>query len=140
MKKNFLWCVWFAVQCAWQFPQLLVGLLMMPFLGKKKLVADRHFNFCWSSPDMSGGISLGPIAFVQERSSEETIAHETDGHTVQSKILGPLYLVLVGLPSLIWAWQYNPHKQCYYDFYTEKGANFHAGLVVDDRCRTHFKD
>ena len=43
---------------------------------------------------MSGGISLGPFAFVSERSGAETIAHEVDGHTVDSKIFGPLYLII----------------------------------------------
>ena len=88
---------------------------------------------------MSGGISLGPIAYVSERSGEETIAHETDGHTVQSKILGPLYLLVIGIESFLWASFYDYKKHCYYDFYTESWANRCAGLTVDDKCRLRFK-
>ena len=141
-KKGFFWWVVFILLCIWQFPQLIVALIMWPFLGKKKLVADRHFNFCWRGEKMSGGISLGPFAYVSPYSSTKptTIAHETDGHTVQSKILGWCYLPLIGLESLLWAWLYNPQKHCYYDFYTEKSANFFAGLEVDDCCNLRFKD
>ena len=139
MKKSFWWYIIFGLLCIWQLPQLLIGLLMLPFMRNRKLVADRHFNFCFRSPNMSGGISLGPIAYVSEYSREETIAHETDGHTVQSKILGPLYLLVIGIESLIWAWLYNPDKHCYYDFYTEKNANFFAKLTVDSNCRLRFK-
>ena len=53
------------------------------------------------------------------------IMHEY-GHTLQSKMLGPLYLIVIGLPSLIWAWLYGPvipwSKNGYYVFYTEKWA------------------
>ena len=138
-KKNFLYWFIFTLLAIWQLPQFIVALVMWPFLGKKTLVADRHFNFCWKSPDMSGGISLGPIAFVSEVSSkEEIVAHEVDGHTVDSKIFGPLYLLIIGLPSIIWAWT-STREQCYYNFYTEKRANKWAGLTVDEYCHLHFK-
>lgn len=136
-KKNILWWIIFIILCIWQLPQLLVGLIMWPFLKNKKLVADRHFNFCWKSENMNGGISLGPIAYVSEISKEETIAHETDGHTKDSKIFGPLYLFIIGIPSIFWASFYNSKKHCYYDFYTEKRANKFAKLKVVN-CRLKF--
>ena len=110
---------------------------MLPFLGKKELVADRHFNFCWKGEKMSGGISLGPFAFVSERSGAETIAHEVDGHTVDSKIFGPLYLIIIGIPSILNAMF--DFTKCYYDWYPERLANWHAGLGVDEKCRLYFK-
>ena len=138
-KKSVFWWIIFILLCIWQLPQALVGLVMWIFLGKKEMVADRHFNFCWKADKMSGGISLGPIAYVSNRSGKETIAHETDGHTVQSKILGPLYLFIIGFESLLWATFYDNKKHCYYDFYTEKNANFFAKLGVDEKCRLYFK-
>lgn len=138
-KKNIVWWIIFILLCIWQLPQLIVGLVMLPFLRKKKLVADRHFNFCWRAENMYGGISLGPISFVQKGESEAGIAHEVDGHTVQSKILGWLYLFVIGIESLLWAWLYDPDKHCYYDFYTEKNANYFAKLTVDENCRLMFK-
>ena len=57
---------------------------------------------------------------------ELTVRHE-HGHQIQSKILGPLYLLVIGIPSLIWAWLYGPvikyTRNGYYRFYTEKWAD-----------------
>lgn len=139
-NKSFLWWVKFIFITIWQLPQTLVGLVMMPFMGKMKKVADRHFNFCWETTNMYGGISLGPIAYVSRGSSKESVAHETDGHTVQSKILGPLYLIAIGLPSILHAWLYDYKKHCYYNFFCEKWANKLAGLEADEKCRLRFKD
>ena len=139
--KKILWWIVFILLCIWQLPQLLVGLIMWPFLGKKRLIADRHFNLCWEAEKMSGGISLGPISYVSPRLSKypESVSHEIDGHTLQSKILGWAYLLIIGLPSITWAWLYDNQKHCYYDFYTESWANKCAELEVDEYCDLHFK-
>jgi hypothetical protein len=53
------------------------------------------------------------------------IQHEL-GHSIQSLILGPLYLIVIGLPSWIWFTWYNNGKDkrvSYYWFYTEAWAN-----------------
>jgi len=93
---------------------------MLPFLGKLRLIADRHFNFGFEGEKMSGGISLGPFAFLSPYSARKdtVIAHEVDGHTVDSKIFGPLYLLIVGLPSILNATF--DFTKCYYDFYPER--------------------
>lgn len=140
--KGVLWWIVFTLLCIWQLPQLLVALVMLPFIGKLKLVADRHFNFCFVGEKMSGGISLGPFAFISKNLNnsqrrEEYIAHELDGHTVDSKIWGPLYLFVVGIPSVMNA--AFDFTECYYDFYTEKRANKFANLKVDENCRLMFK-
>ena len=141
-KKTIVWWAVFILLCIWQLPQLLIGLIMWPFLEKKRLIADRHFNFCFEGENMSGGISLGPIAYVSKYMSKHTecISHELDGHTMQSKYLGPLYLFIIGIPSILWAWLYNPKKHCYYDFYTESWANNFANLDVDKFCNLKFKN
>lgn len=114
----------------WQLPQNIVALVMIPFLGKLKLVCERHYCFCFTGENMQGGISLGNFAFVSKcmSYSETEIAHEVNGHTVDSKIFGPLYLIVIGLPSLLNA--IFDFTECYYDFYTEILANKHAGLAV----------
>lgn len=140
MKEGTLiWWLVFVVFAIWQLPQFIVALVMLPFLGDIKLIARRHFNFCFVGSNMVGGISLGPFAYVSKRlTADEPVAHELDGHTVQSKILGPLYLFVVGIPSILNAmFDFTP---CYYDFYTESWANRYAGLTVDDNCRLVFKD
>lgn len=118
--------IWFL----WQLPQNLVALIMMPFIGKLKLV--RFENYCWAfeAEKMSGGISLGNFIFLGPNSAkhEPTIRHEY-GHVFDSHIWGWLYLFVIGIPSLFWAMTIK-EGQCYYDFYTEKRANKFAGLKV----------
>lgn len=114
----------------WQLPQALVGLCMLPFLGKLRFI--RYENYCWifEGEKMSGGISLGCFIFLSKYNSgrETTIRHEL-GHVKQSHILGPLYLIVIGLPSILNAMF--GFTQCYYDFYPEKNANDLMGLKVN---------
>ena len=72
-------------------------------------------------------MSLGDYVFINENTTKSTIKHEC-GHCKQSKILGPLYLLVVGIPSLL----HNiVHYLCYkvgikwnyHSFYTEAWAN-----------------
>ena len=51
---------------------------------------------------MGAGLSLGFFVFVPEGVPRSLVVHEY-GHTMQSLLLGPLYLPLVVLPSLLWA-------------------------------------
>ena len=68
--------------------------------------------------------------------SRRMLVHEY-GHTVQSLILGPLYLPVVGLPSLLWA-QLPPCRRIwredvsYFSFFTEKTANSLGELAVKE--------
>lgn len=108
----------------WQLPQNLVGLIVrLIFIGEvRHTVAGIQFWHCKSFP---GGISLGNMVMIGSK-YELTVRHEY-GHQIQSKILGPLYLLVIGIPSLIWAWLYGPvikdTRNGYYRFYTEKWAD-----------------
>ena len=129
-KKNVLYWIIFVLLTIWQLPQFIVSLVLIPFLGEIKKIRDGHYNMCFIGEKMSGGISLGPFSFVSKNigQKDEYVAHEFDGHTVDSKILGPLYLFVIGIPSLMNA--VFGFTRFYYDFYTEKWANKHAGLEV----------
>ena len=113
----------------WQLPQCLVGLVMLPFLGKLRLV--RYTNYCWAfeGEKMSGGISLGCFIFLSKYSAkkETTIRHEY-GHVKQSHMLGWFFLIVIGLPSILNAMF--GFTDCYHDFYPEKNANNVMGLKV----------
>lgn len=124
----------------WQLPQNLVALVMIPFLGKLKVVDKTNWCTCYEGENMQGGISLGSFAFVSPYSAKkpEVVAHELKGHTVDSRILGPLYLLAIGLPSILNAWF--DFTDCYYSFYTEQLANKHAKLGVDEYCSLYFKE
>lgn len=132
-KKNFGWWCIFILLFIWQLPQNFIAVLMLPFLGKLELIACRNYAFCFIGEKMQGGISLGSFVYVSKSLSkrETSIAHELDGHTVDSKRFGPLYLFIIGIPSISWAGFRNTKKHPnYYEFYTEKWANKHAGLKV----------
>ena len=66
-----------------------------------------------------GAISLGPVLIGSKGTDPATWKHEY-GHTWQSRILGSLYLPVIGLPSFFSAaidpWK---HEQ----FYTERWAD-----------------
>lgn len=131
--KKILNAILFTLSFIWQAPQSLIGLFMLIYFklrGNVELLSYRKLCFCYKSKYMSGGISLGNFAFVSEYSSknEATIAHEQLGHTWDSKLMGPLYLLIIGLPSILNA--AFDFTECYYDFFTEKLANFHAGVIV----------
>ena len=90
----------------WQLPQNLVALLVMPFLGRLTFVDYRHYCFgfaCTRFPKNASGISLGSFAFFHPDYAHDahTIRHEMDGHTVDSKLFGPLYLLIIGIPSIL---------------------------------------
>ena len=124
----------------WQLPQCIIALIMIPFLGKLNYMRCHNFCFAFSGEKMNGAISLGCFSFFSKYSSQRdtVIAHEMDGHTKDSKIWGPFYIFIIGIPSLLNAWI--GFTECYYDFYTEKWANKHAGLGVDSKCRLYFLD
>ena len=54
------------------------------------------------------------------------LVHEY-GHTIQSLILGPLYLIVIGIPSTMWAFLFEKKRKDeqipYGAFFTEKWAN-----------------
>lgn len=121
----------FILLFVWQLPQNIIALIMLPFIGKLELISYKKFCFAFKAEKMMGGISLGNFAYLDNTLSKKPaiVMHEQEGHTFDSKIFGPLYLFVIGIPSIMWAWLGDDNK-CYYDFYTERWANKHAGLEV----------
>lgn len=114
--KGILYVVW---QCTWGFLQSLVGFFyMLRYINCRH--EWYHGSYVTYFTGWAGGISLGMFIFVAEMNDEmkeiyakkgidfndETHSmlrvHEY-GHTIQSLILGPLYLFVVGIPSITWA-------------------------------------
>lgn len=98
------------LQWTWGLPQNLVGLLVLLLLGRQErfrfhgaVVTLFKKNRLFSQ---NGAFSLGTFIFIPQSWGEDfcrRIAIHEYGHTVQSMILGPLYLPAVGLPSVIWS-------------------------------------
>ncbi len=67
--------------------------------------------------------------YTMEELSQRLLIHEY-GHTIQSLILGPFYLIIIGIPSTLWGFLPSLNKKrkneglSYFSFYTEKWANY----------------
>lgn len=112
----------------WQAPQNIVGLVFRLIYGWTAILF-RGVDVVVSSR-FPGGISLGRTIVVKRPylANTDTWNHEY-GHTRQSLYLGPLYLFVVGIPSLLWAWYWTPARGVsYYLFYTEKWADKLGGV------------
>ncbi|MCM1503405.1 MAG: hypothetical protein NC115_12195 [Bacteroidales bacterium] len=132
--KRFLKIIAAILLYLWQLPQNLLGLGLLLILrgeARHKLGSIR-FYFLNTFP---GGITLGEYIIVGTNENV-TIRHEF-GHVRQSRILGPLYLFAVGIPSIVHAWLNDGigccgrHRTGYYHFYTEKWADRLGGVT---RC------
>ena len=125
----------------WGFPQNLIGLILASFFEMKAQIVRmeryKDSKVFYVNSKFSGAVSLGTYIFIfsDYRNIRKTIMHEY-GHSIQSKILGPLYLLVIGLPSIIWAGLFekyrSKHKISYYSFFTEKWANKLVGLSEKD--------
>lgn len=133
-----------ALQWTWGLPQTLAGAAL--FMAHR---GDRHFDYNGARAtvwDRDTGISLGKFIFVPKKAlswrmspdaKPEDIAdsflleHEY-GHTLQSLLLGPFYLILIGAPSILWSrLPYFARKRkrsgkSYYSAPFEKSANYLA--------------
>lgn len=119
------------LQFIWELPQNIVGLIMLPFMKQSEIIeyGGRKIRIC---PNIISGISLG--SFIYERLNiYNRVMHEY-GHSKQSKLLGPLYLLIIGIPSIIWNTliygklvERTPNG--YYKFYTERWADKLGGVV-----------
>ncbi len=129
------------LQCTWGILQSLLGGVL--FLLH---IRDKHYTYHgavvteWSN---KSSISLGLFVFVtkepyfydklkyeytKEELSARLLVHEY-GHTIQSLILGPLYLIVMGIPSTIWGFLPSLNRKrkeqhlSYFSFFTERWAN-----------------
>ena len=70
---------------------------------------------------------LGKWIFINRSTDDSSILRHEYGHRIQSYILGPLYLLIIYLPSYIHYKIYsvfNDEWDTYYQFYTEIIADF----------------
>lgn len=117
----------------WQLPQNLLGLMLVAILDPEESYDMGDARLFYASR-MRGGISLGRYVIVRSVMKDykgNTERHEL-GHSKQSRMLGWLYLFVIGIPSILWAaWWNEGRNRSYYSFYTEAWAD-HLGGV--NRC------
>ena len=125
----------FIIKYVWQFPQMLAAWIWY-LIRKKSILYNSIGNFYTVYVGANrGGVTLGDRIFISRCYHGEylnmVIAHES-GHVKQSLYLGPLYLIVIEIPSILWAWSHRwiAPKKSYYWFYTEAWANKLGGLAV----------
>ena len=138
-------------QATWGFPQTFAGACV--WLAHARNPHFLHHGALVTVWKSRFGLSLGPFVFIDAKLgtaigsaigenrppllveyvpgmlvNDRLLVHEY-GHTIQSLILGPLYLPIVGLPSVIWlktprfSRRRHDAQSSYYAFYTERWAN-----------------
>ena len=132
--------IYLLIQGTWGILQSLLGLIVFLLHCRRP-----HFTYHgavvtrWPRPS---SVSLGMFIFLtdapyfaeklkdsysKEELSGRLLVHEY-GHTVQSLLLGPLYLPLMGIPSTLWGFLPAAQRKrkagvSYFSFFTEKWAN-----------------
>lgn len=115
IPKIFLWI--------WQLPQNLIGFFMSRFAKEIKIYKNRNgkeVKVYFTSNVFGCGISMGDYIMLDYSnyffSSDmewcyKSVLHE-HGHQLQSKIFGPLYLIIIGITSAIFTnlWDRLFHK------------------------------
>lgn len=133
--------LYYILQCSWGIIQSLLGGVL--FLLH---IRDKHYTYHGAVVTVWDGVSsvsLGLFVFVtkdpffydrlkNEYTKDELagrlLVHEY-GHTIQSAILGPLYLIVMGIPSTIWGFlpmlsrKRKEQHLSYFSFFTERWAN-----------------
>ena len=128
-------------QCTWGVVQTALGLCM--FLQNRREPHHRYHGAVVTTWQKDYSISLGMFVFMTAQPPfharlepampmEELVSrlrvHEY-GHTIQSLLLGPLYLIVMGIPSTLWGWLPSLAKKrhdeqiSYFSFFTESWAN-----------------
>ena len=116
----------------WQLPQHVLGLLLIAFYRPEVMHIMENGNRIYFATRMKGGISLGKYSIVNvghyrhdinESLKRDTVRHEAIGHARQSLYLGWLYLVVIGLPSIVHAALCKCKNHSYYDMWFEKWAD-----------------
>lgn len=147
MKTALYWLF----QCTWGCLQTLLGLIV--FLLHLR---DRHYLYHgaviteWQG---KSSVSLGLFVFVTAEPyfydklkdkytlpelSRRLLVHEY-GHTIQSLILGPAYLIVMGVPSTLWGFLPSANRMrrekqvSYFAFFTEKWANALGEWVTGEK-------
>ena len=135
--KVFLFRLW---QWTWGLPQTLIGAVLYCIHRKQPHFA--YHGCVVTRWHVKGSLGVGMFLFVNsEHYDVQTgiLVHEF-GHAVQSAILGPLFLPVMGIPSFIWCNLPACRKLrrekgvSYYRFYPESNANYLGKLVSKEAC------
>lgn len=136
--KTFFFRLW---QWTWGFPQTLLGAII--YLIHRNHPHEQYHGAVVTHWDQHGSLGVGMFLFIGKCRDHDyrsqVFVHEY-GHAVQSLILGPLFLPVMGIPSFLWC-NLPPCRKLrkekgvsYYTFYPESTANALGKLVTKEAC------
>ena len=120
----------------WQLPQNLIGLFLLLVYQKEKVYHRLNGRTFYFTNEMPSGISLGNYIIMNREDKEDGMRHEY-GHSIDSRRWGPLYLLVIGLPSILGniydrifhkKWKYSDSCEWYYNQPWEKSADKNGGV------------
>lgn len=118
--KKFLF---YLIQWTYGIIQNLLGLIVfLLFVLKKHHIYRCSVITVWN---FKNSLSLGMFIFSNDINNLYIIKHEY-GHSIQSLILGPFWLLIIGIPSILWCSLFSLRiikNIDYYSFYSERWAN-----------------
>lgn len=132
MKRRRFW--FYFLSFTWGSVMTVVGVIAALALIITGHKPKRWGNcICFNVGHNWGGVSFGPVMIVDDSDKEFTKWHE-HGHAIQSCIFGPLFPLVIGIPSVV-RWWYRKlivmsgakdlsELPNYYDIWFESDANF----------------
>ena len=123
----------YLIQWTWGLPVNLIGGIAFLFCTKIKKRRWQRFGYSYIVylPWKSGGLSLGQFIFMRDNHKSKVWTYNTRiheyGHTWQCLLLGPLYYIIIAIPSMIWCNCFEGYRKknniSYYKLYCEAWAN-----------------
>ena len=118
------------LQWTWGLPQNVLGLLLylLTLRCPKRTAHGAAVTLLTGRFSRHGSLSLGMFLFLDGSEAaprqDRVLVHEY-GHSLQSLILGPLFLPLAALPSVLWAGVLHARhpERPYHSRYPENWAN-----------------
>ena len=125
--------LFYIIQWTWGLPVNLVGGIVYFICAVILKRPHQRFGkaFIVYLPWNAGGLSMGLFIFVKNGHTKPEWTYNTRiheyGHTWQCLLLGPLYYVVIAIPSVIWCNVFGgyrkKHNISYYKLYCEAWAN-----------------
>ncbi len=132
-KKNLKAFLFYFVQWTWGLPVNIIGWIAFIICTKVKGYRWQHFGYAKIvyMPWNAGGLSMGLFIFIKDQHKSKKWTHDVRiheyGHTWQCLLLGPLYYIVIAIPSVIWcncfAGYRKKHNIAYGKLYCEGWAN-----------------
>lgn len=114
----------------WMLPQTITALIGLAIFRNGEWYYNEDASvlvYKVNKGHLFGGacFSSGPVIFVTPDCKENTVKHET-GHSVQSLMFGPLFHIIVSLPSIALFWYkriFKKDQKFYHSHWPENHAD-----------------